>query len=290
VTPPATGTLSLNANGSFTYAPAPNFAGVVTFTYAAVDNGNPPAQSAPATVTITVNGVNDAPTAVPNSYTTSEDIVLTVAAANSVLANDTDPEAGTLTAQLVTTVPAATGTLALSPNGTFTYTPSPNFSGAATFTYRAVDNGTPPAQSAPATVTITVTPVNDPPTANNDTYSVAEDATLTVNAASGVLANDSDPDTGGALTAQLVATTPNGTLALNPTGSFTYSPRANFSGTDTFTYRVVDSGVPPAQSGVATVTITVAAANDAPVAAPDSYSMQEDAATPLTVAVRRAAR
>jgi VCBS repeat-containing protein len=280
-TPPATGTLSLNANSSFTYTPAPNFAGVVTFTYVALDNGNPPAQSAPATVTITVNGVNDPPTAVPNSYTTSEDIVLSVAA-TGVLANDTDPEDGTLTAQLVTNVPASTGTLALNPNGSFTYTPSPGFAGTASFTYRAVDNGTPPAQSAAATVTITVTQVNDAPTAANDTYSVAEDTTLTV-PARGVLANDLDPDAGDAITAQLVATTANGTLTLSPNGGFTYTPRANFSGTDSFTYRAVDNGVPPAQSGVATVTITITAANDAPVAAPDSYSTQEDAA-PLVVA------
>ncbi len=186
-------------------------------------------------MTITVTAVNDPPVATANTYSTNEDAPLTVPAPG-VLANDTDPEGNALTAQRVTNVAGNTGTLALNPNGSFTYTPSPGFFGTASFTYRAVDNGTPPAQSAPATVTITVASVNDPPTATNDTYTVNEDATLTVHAP-GVLGNDSDPDPGNAITAQVVTTTLNGTLQLNPNGSFTYSPKPNFSGTDSFTYR-----------------------------------------------------
>ena len=279
------GTLALNANGSFTYTPSPNFSGTDTFSYRAIDNGTPPAQSAPATVTITVTPVNDPPVATANTYSTNEDTPLGVPAPG-VLANDSDPEQGSLTAQIVTSVAANTGTLALNANGSFTYTPSPGFFGTASFTYRAVDNGTPPAQSAPATVTITVAAVNDPPIATNDTYAANEDAALNVNAAAGVLANDTDPDVGNLLTAQLVTglAANTGTLVLNGNGSFTYSPSPGFSGAASFTYRAVDNGTPPAQSGIATVTITVAPVNDAPVAVPDSYTTEEDAATPLTVA------
>ena len=150
--PAAAGTLTLNANGSFTFQPAANFAGVTSFTYNARDNATPPGQSAaPATVTITVAAVNDAPVAVADSYETNENVALTVPAAG-VLANDTDAENSALTAELVTSVAPASGTLSLSPSGSFSYSPAAGFSGTATFTYRAVDNGVPPAQSAPATV------------------------------------------------------------------------------------------------------------------------------------------
>ena len=173
--PPAAGTLTLNANGSFTFQPALSFNGVTSFTYNARDNATPPGQSAaPATVTITVAAVNDAPIAVADSYQTNEDVALTVPAAG-VLANDSDAENNALTAVLVTSVAPASGTLSLSPSGSFSYSPAAGFSGTATFTYRAVDNGVPPAQSAPATVVITVTDVNDVPVANPDSYAASED-------------------------------------------------------------------------------------------------------------------
>src|SRR5690606_33130636 len=94
------------------------------------------------------------------------------------------------------------------------------------------------ANSAPATVSLTVTPVNDPPVASADSYTTPQATQLTVNAP-GVLGNDSDID-GNPLTAVLVSTTQQGVLSLNPNGSFTYTPNAGFTGTDTFTYRASD--------------------------------------------------
>src|SRR5262249_56410267 len=94
------------------------------------------------------------------------------------------------------------------------------------------------ASSNLAAVTIAVTPVNDPPVANNDAYSTREDTPLTI-AAPGVLANDTDVD-GDRLTAILVSGPRNGTLTLNPDGSFTYRPNANFNGTDPVTYQAND--------------------------------------------------
>lgn len=116
---------------------------------------------------------------------------------------------------------------------------------------------------------------NNPPVANPDSFSVNEDTTLTV-AAPGVLANDTDAE-GNPLTAVLVSTTTNGTLLLNANGSFTYTPNANFNGSDSFTYRAND-GI--ALSNIATVTITVNAVNDPPVANADTKSTAED--TPLS--------
>jgi VCBS repeat-containing protein len=123
----------------------------------------------------------------------------------------------------------------------------------------------------------TVNPVNDFPTANNDSYVVAEDNVLTV-AAPGVLANDSDVD-GDSLTASLVSSPTHGSLAFNADGSFTYTPQANYNGSDSFQYAAYDGS---AFSFIRTVTISVTSVNDAPGANNDSYTTAED--TPLTVA------
>ena len=262
VTGPSNGSLSLASNGSFVYTPSANFNGSDSFTYRANDGL---ANSNVATVTITVNAVNDAPVAVNNSYSVNEDATLTVAAAG-VLANDTDIDGNPLTAVLVTG--PSNGSLSLASNGSFVYTPSANFNGSDSFTYRANDGL---ANSNVATVTITVNAVNDAPVAVNNAYSVNEDATLTV-AAAGVLANDTDID-GNPLTAVLVTGPSNGSLSLASNGSFVYTPSGNFNGTDSFTYRANDGLV---NSNVATVTITVNAVNDAPAAANDSYSVNED--------------
>ncbi|HEY6169749.1 MAG TPA: Ig-like domain-containing protein, partial [Verrucomicrobiae bacterium] len=259
---PAHGTLTLNTNGSFIYRPATNYNGPDSFTYKANDGL---ADSAPVTVSITVNPVNDPPVAANDAYSVNEDTLLTVAAAG-VLANDSDVDGDPLTAILVAA--PAHGTLTLNTNGSFIYRPATNFNGTDTFTYKANDGA---ADSAPATVTITVFPVNDPPVAANDSYSTPEDTLLTV-AAPGVLANDSDLD-GDPLTAILVGGPAHGTLTLATNGSFTYRPATNFNGTDSFTYKANDGAL---DSGVATVTIMVTPVNDAPVAANDSYTTAED--------------
>jgi hypothetical protein len=256
VTTVSSGSLNLDPNGAFTFTPAAGFSGVVTFTYRAVDSAG--AQSAPATVTINVANVNDPPVANANTYAATEDTTLTVNISEGVLSNDTDPDPDTtLNAVLVSTVPPAAGNLALNPNGSFTYTPTLNFSGSASFTYRARDNGSPVLTSAPATVTINVAAVNDAPVANADAFDANVGIPLTVDPP-GVLANDTDVE-GNAVTAQLVSSVaaPTGTLTLAPTGGFTYTPAAGFTGAATFTYRARDNGSPAAQSAPATATITV---------------------------------
>ncbi|WP_217697922.1 Ig-like domain-containing protein, partial [Sinomonas mesophila] len=179
-----------------------------------------------------VAAANQPPTAVDDAYSTAEDTAL-VEPAPGVLGNDTDPDGDPLTAVLV--AGPGNGTLTLNADGSFSYTPNANFNGTDTFTYKAND-GT--ADSNTATVTITVTAANDAPTAVDDAYSTAEDTAL-VEPAPGVLGNDTDPD-GDPLTAVLVAGPGNGTLTLNADGSFSYTPNANFNGTDTFTYKAND--------------------------------------------------
>ena len=193
-------------------------------------------------------------------------------AAPGVLANDVDPEGQPLTAILVTG--PAHGTLTLNANGSFTYVHDGSETTSDSFTYKANDGEL---DSNVATVTITITPVNDPPVAYTALYPAAEGGTLNV-AAPGVLANDTDVEN-GALTAALVSGPAHGTLVFNANGSFTYTPAANYNGPDSFTYKANDGA---ADSNVATVAISVAAVNDAPVAAGDSYSTAQGIA--LTIA------
>lgn len=272
--PASGGSVTLNGDGTFTYTPGAGFSGVDSFTYRARDGL---ADSQPATVRITVRG-NTPPTAVDDTYATSEDTPLTVSAASmGVLANDSDPEAPpqVLTAMLVTTT--TRGTLTFNPNGTFSYNPGPNLNGPDTFTYRASDGV---ATSGIATVTINVAPVNDPPVARNDSYFTPEDVPLDV-PPPGVLANDSDVDDAVSSLIVTITTQPdNGVLSNLASGGFRYTPNLNFNGTDTFRYRLTDPA--GAQSGIAVVSITVQPQNDPPVAVDDQYQTDED--TPLTVA------
>lgn len=191
----------------------------------------------------------------------------------SVLGNDIDPDGDMLTAQLVQG--PGSGSLVLSKDGTFIYTPAQGFSGTDSFVYRAFD-GT--AWSAAATVTIVVPAPNLAPVALADAYAIAEDGVLSVPAAQGVLANDSDPD-GGSLTARLITGPANGSLSFAADGSFTYSPDANWFGTDSFTYVAHDG---EEESAPTTVVLTVTAVNDAPRAVGEGYTMLEDGV--LTIA------
>jgi VCBS repeat-containing protein len=264
---PAHGTVSLNANGSFTYSPDANYHGPDSFTYRASDGT---ATSSPATVSLTVRSVNDAPVARDDSYATDEDTTLNVAAPG-VLGNDSDVDGDALTMALVSG--PAHGTVALNANGSFSYTPAANYHGPDSFTYRASD-GT--LASNTATVSLTIKSVNDAPTAADDAYETNEDTTLNVDAP-GVLGNDSDVD-GDPLTAALEEGPAHGTVTLNEDGSFSYTPDANYHGSDSFTYKASDG---TASSNTATVSLTIKSVNDAPVAADDAYETNED--TPLTV-------
>jgi VCBS repeat-containing protein len=264
---PSHGTLTLNVNGSFTYTPAAHYDGTDSFTYRASDGI---VDSNQAKVTITITATNVEPTAADDAYSTTEDTALTVAAPG-VLGNDSDPDEDPLSAVRVSG--PSHGTLTLNASGSFTYRPDDNFNGNDSFTYRAND-GT--VDSNQATVTITITASNDKPTADDDTYSTDEDTALTV-AAPGVLDNDNDPEH-DPMTAVRVSGPSHGTLTLNGNGSFTYTPASNFNGSDSFTYRANDGTL---TSNPATVTISVNAVNDKPVAADDAYSTDED--TALTV-------
>ncbi len=263
VTGPASGDLTLNADGSFTYTPNADFNGADSFTYVAndgTDNSDPP-----ATVAITVNPVNDAPVPAPDAYGTPEDTILDVNAATGVLANDTDVDGDTL--NVVGNTQPANGSLVLNTDGSFTYTPNANYNGTDTFSYDVSDGTVTVTNTASV---ITVAAVNDPPVAADDTATTDEDTAVIIP----VLANDTDAD-GDALTVTGTSTPANGSVVINADNTVTYTPGANFVGTDSFTY-VANDGT--ADSNTATVTITVNGVNDAPVAVDDTVTTAEDTA------------
>jgi VCBS repeat-containing protein len=199
-------------------------------------------------------------------------------AAPGVLQNDNDVDSPTLTAVLVSgPAHAAPSGFTLNPDGSFSYTSAPNFNGADSFTYKASD-GT--ADSNVATVSITITAVNDAPVAVDNAYSVDEDWSMTA-FVPGVLGNDSDVD-GSPLTAVLVSGPSHATtgFVLRANGSFQYQPATNYNGPDSFTYKANDGSL---DSNVATVSITVNAVNDAPVAASQSVTTNEGTAKAITL-------
>ncbi|PYR92017.1 MAG: hypothetical protein DMF84_14655, partial [Acidobacteria bacterium] len=278
---PTSGTLTVNADGSFAYTPNLNFNGTDSFKYQAKDAAG--ALSNSATVTITVNAVNDLPTITDIvNQTVNQD---TVAAALAFTIGDVE------TAATALTVTAASSNLTLVPaanivfggsgaSRTVTVTPAAGQTGTVTITVTVADGNSGTA-SDPFVVTVTA-PANRAPVANNDAYSTNEDTALTI-AANGVLGNDTDAD-GNPLTAVLGTGPTHGTLTLNANGSFTYTPAANYNGPDSFTYKANDGAL---DSNIATVTITVTSVNDLPTisAIADQATTSGTAVGPLAVTV-----
>jgi VCBS repeat-containing protein len=241
--PTASGSLTLNPDGSFDYIPNPDFSGQDIFTYHANDGA---LDSNVATVAIQVQAGNAFPVAINDAYAIPLNNALSVSSPG-VLANDFDSNADALNAVLDTGT--SHGTLGLNSDGSFSYTPSQNFFGMDAFTYHANDGNL---DSAPTQVKIEVLEGNIPPVAVDDTYTVTQDSPLTV-PAPGVLLNDSDAN-GDPLTAILDDTAEHGTLVFNSDGSFTYTPQAGFSGDDFFRYRA-DDGLIESQKARATISV-----------------------------------
>lgn len=255
----ANGIVSLVA-GQLNYAPNLNFNGVDSFTYTITDG----IDTDSATVVVTVNAINDDPVANDDNAGTDEETPVSV----DVLANDTDVDGDSLTISGVT--PGANGGVTTD-GSTVTYTPDLNFTGDDTFTY-TIDDGN--GGSDTATVTVAVGGTNDNPVANDDAATTDEDVDATID----VLANDTDGD-GDTLTISAVTQAANGAVTNNGT-NVTYSPDANFNGTDTFTYTADDGN---GGSDTATVTVTVNAVNDDPVANDDGATTAEDIAVVVDV-------
>lgn len=246
---------AITAGGVFTWTPSElQGPGEFTFTVVVCDDTDPTPLCDEQEVTLTVTEVNTAPVASDISETTDEDVAVDV----TLVA--TDAQGDTLTYTILDQ--PIHGDVVLVGN-IATYTPDPDFNGEDSFTYKANDGLV---DSDMAVVTITVTPVNDAPVAVADAYTTDEDTVLTV-PAPGILENDFDVD-GDELSITLMLDVTNGALLLNQDGSFTYTPDAEFNGTDTFKYMLFDGD---SYSYSVVVSITVNSVNDWVVANDDEY-------------------
>jgi hypothetical protein len=221
-----------------------------------------------ATATFTFNNV--APVANNDAATTTEDNGVAI----DVRGNDTDANGDTLTVVNLTQPPVAAGTVAVNADQTVTFTPAANFNGSTSFTYRASDGV---ATSNVATVTVTVTAVNDAPsfTKGADETVLEGSGAHTVTGWATAISAGSANESGQTLTFQITANTNTGLFSVQPavsaTGTLTYTLAATGSGVATVTLRLQDNGgttnggvnVSSSQSFL----ITVTAGNAAPVLA-----------------------
>lgn len=231
---PGHGTVQVEPGGeNLRYTPQEGFVGSDSFAYAVGDGRG---ATATAAVTVAVDAPNGAPAAVPDRAATQPGTPVTI----DVLANDDDPEAGPLT--LVGVTLPAHGTLALTAERRFVYTPEPGFAGQDGFAYTVRDAG---GLAATGGVVVEVAPRNAAPAAQPDAATVAGGVPLRLD----LIANDNDPD-GDPLRLTGLTLPAGGRIAVNPDQSVTYTPNPGFSGSDGFTYTVSD-GAAEAQAEVA---------------------------------------
>ena len=293
------GTLTLNTDGSYNYALDNTLLAVQSlsdgqvitesFDYQATDG----VDTAPSSLTVSISGSNDGPVVIVDTAAVQEDITLT--ASGNVLTNDSDIDQGAaLSVANTGTLLGNYGSLLLNADGSYNYALD-NSSAAVqglmvgqqvtdTFNYQATDG----IDTAPASLTVTITGSNDGPIAQNDEVIVDEDNLLIVDAAT-LLLNDTDVDIGDTLSlagvdanSALGATVSllNGQVVYDHGGSFN-SLLAGQTITDTFSYTMVDS---IGAISTASVNVTVTGVNDGPQANDDGIATNEDAAQTVIAA------
>ena len=260
---PANGTLVLDSsNGKYTYTPDHDYNGNDSFTVVVSDGQGGTVESV---VSITVTAVNDEPVTADNSNTTAED----TAVSGQVVASDVDGDA--LTYTLKPSSGPVNGTLVLdSSNGKYTYTPDHDYNGNDSFTVVVSDGQGGTVESV---VNITVTAVNDAPIAHDDSATIDEDHSVTID----VLANDTDIDSSSLSVTGASAS--HGSVTINQDGTLTYTPDANYGGSDTIVYTISDGD---GGTSSASVTVGITPVADAPLLSLDASS-GHPASTGLTV-------
>jgi cyclophilin family peptidyl-prolyl cis-trans isomerase len=257
-------------DGKVLYKPKANFFGEETFTYTVK---NQDGDTLSATAKVTVTGENDPPTAKDDTFTATEDGETQTL---DVLKNDTsDPDGPENLKIKSVSSGSAGGSITIDPtNNVIRYKPKKDFVGTETFTYTIEDPG---GLTSTATVTVTVSDANDPPTLGDDVIKVGQNKT---DVELDVLKNDSSaPDTGETLAITGKTDPKNGTLKLVD-GKLLYTPKPGFRGSDTFTYTVTDSR---GGTATATVTLRVADSNAPPTAVNDQATTHRGGAIDIEV-------
>jgi hypothetical protein len=246
------------AGGLLRYTPVANANGADSFRYRASDGTAP---SSAATVTVTIHPVNDAPACLDLALSTAEDTPAQVAPACS------DVDSATLTYAIVTQGTKGSAGVV---GGQLRYTPDADARGSDTFSYRASDGS---ASSSPATVTVTIGPVNHAPVCADRALNTDEDTTAAVAPA----CSDADGDT---LTYAIVTQGTKGSAAVAE-GQLFYTPDTDANGSDTFSYQASDGS---ASSSAATVPVTIDPVNDAPLAVDDTATTAQDTVASMNAA------
>ncbi len=260
---PQNGVLAMNADGTFSYTPTSGYYGVDSFVYTVSDaQGN----SAQAGVRLVVNRTNTTPIAVEDNYSLDEDTTFSADSVAGLLRNDFDADFDPISVNTSVLQQPLNGTVAVSADGSFSYTPVANFSGTDSFQYEVLDDS---GATASAKVNLTVLNVNDPPVAIEDGASTSENVAVSI----AVLDNDSDPEGDSLTIVQASVSANQGSVQIVNNQTLTFTPRANFVGTAQISYTISDGNGGTAQSSVI---VLVGAANQAPVANDDSYSATED--------------
>ena len=237
VSTPSKGSVTVNSSGSFTYTPNSNQDGTDSFTFK-VNDGQ--LDSSPATVSIAITAGNHQPTVTGGSIATSKN----TSVSGQLHAND--PDNDTLTYTIVNNGSLGTASITNTHTGAFVYTPNQNVLGTDSFTFR-VNDGT--VDSGNGTISVAITKNNQPPRAYLSSFSG------TVNTILNGQLTGSDPD-GDPLTFILVSQPEKGSLALDPSGTFTYTPDQNAaSGSDSFTFKVND-GTTDSTPAIATINLS----------------------------------
>jgi hypothetical protein len=249
--PGQTGGTVVLQGGNVIFSPMPDFFGSVQFVATGTDNGTPPA-STTATFTVNVTPVNDPPVVIQSSFSVNEDTSLTINAPQIFSPGPSNESSQTVTLLSAAAADGQTGGTIQVVNGNAVFTPTPNFHGPFLFVAVAQDNGSPAAQSQPATVTINVLPVNDPPIAVDDT-GANRFVVLGVPGNSNlldVMANDSPgPNEPNDIRITAVGNlqgpgSVRGTVSINADGSrVVYAPPSGLiTATETFSYTITDGG------------------------------------------------
>ena len=273
------GSVALNPDGTLTFMPDANVEGPVVFAYTITDGVNQ--VTAQVTVSVAEAGddtpvvptpADDVPVAVDDTASVAEGQTL----AGDLAANDTESDDGG-NVWALDEAPTS-GVAVVNADGTYTYTPGAGFTGTDSFTYTISD-----ADGDVSTATVTITVEADATPGDDDDSPVAIDDVVTTAegvAAAGTLAdNDSPSDDGGNLWA-LDQAASNGVAVVNADGTYSYTPNAGFTGTDSFTYTITDAD---GDVSTATVTVTVTpdtpppGGDDVPVAADDAFVVDSGA-------------
>lgn len=288
VSDPLHGSVAISGNQA-TYTPTANYNGSDSFTYKVNDSFD---DSNIATVTITVNSINDGPVANPDTATINEDEILSVAK-SVLLSNDTDTEGNTLTLTSVSN--SVHGGVVIEGDNVI-FTPTLNYYGSASFDYTISDGS----QSSTTTVSITVNSVNDDPVANYQSVSTNEDTSVEIT----LSAIDVDGDS---LIYSIVGMPANGILGEVSGNLVIYTPNTNYTGEDSFTFKADDAGflgftslilfknplstqnssffkifeinpiiLSAVSTNTAVISLTINSTNDAPVANSDTATVDED--------------